>query len=288
MDENLKRFKVSPPKLKQPAIIHWPTYKSLLTAYARFYGIDDINGTLTAPQDAMLFYTLSQGIEDSTFTNLLHKDNPKCEGKTALNNCDKIFATESTTHKTALLRHLHSHQAPDTMDQDVFAKYAADHEALAQQCITSGISLQDTFISNFYRNLPPTTEWQMFIVNSMKDDKIKTLSDALLSATQYTYSRAEANSERKEEQNTVLYGENKGGRDTRNQKKDQPKNQKSETCNRCGGFHPSRECRRTRDYTCTHCNKKGHFDDFCFRKPKEQKPEGTGPAHGTTAFTAIL
>lgn len=282
MEDNLRRFQVSPPKLKHPAIIHWPNYKSLLTAYARFYGIEDINGELSSTQDAMLFYTLSQGIDDATFVNVLHKDNPKCIGKKALENCDQVFATDSSTHKTALLRHLNTHLAPETNDQNVFSKYAVEHEALAQQCLASGVTLQDIFISNFYRNLPSTPEWKLFVISSMKDDKIKTLSDALHSAVQYTYSRSEANrnhaSEHKD-QVTALYGTGDGNNKQRAKK--------SQACNRCGGSHPSRECRRTREHTCGHCGKKGHFDDFCFRK-KEQKPPGTGPAHGVTAFTALF
>jgi hypothetical protein len=273
-------IKINSPKLASPAVVHWTTFKSELLGAARYYDIVPKEGAFTSlsgSQETVLFQLLRNGTADSEVSYLLFQDNEECKGSKAFTNCCKELEVAHKAHKMALFadltNHVYDHEKHSS--REGFDKWCGEVSTYANRLRTLKVDFEDLLIVSVLNLLPKTTEWQTHATSVMSNENLITLSSVLAACKTYHYSSEQ-------------YGSTKAIAFTTLPRNDQASTARSKnvikpSCNRCGGAHKGSECRRTKDYTCSKCNKVGHFESFC-RSTTDKKDNGTGPGFGRTAF----
>lgn len=290
------RFQI--PTLKEPALTRWPSYRQQLKNFLSNHGVKNIDAaSLTDVDEALLFNCLSEGLSQTQYNFYVFINNPGCLGSLALKECDSHFRTNDTAHKLEMFRRsIDFHPSlEDCANRDSFHAWSSRFESLGNDIIATGITVHEIIAATFLSVLPSTPEWNQFTISSTATSAYRTHSLAIAAAQNFHASTLQRNNGNSAPVASALAGAllSSTGTSTRAETNTIPARGKfpqdkraprdiKDKCNRCGGIHPSDECRRTRDYTCRACNTKGHWEPFC-----SQNQQAPSNSHGTTAFTAF-
>jgi hypothetical protein len=291
------RFNMAIPKLAPPAHINWFSFKNRLVTCLRFYGINDPgSASLTSKQQALLYGVLAEALDQSNESYLMDKDNEELHGSVAYNNCCTAFETVTSTHKAATIRlYLAQRNAASSIQTEADMDAWCNEVIRLQNNVLSAKVLIDDFLSACFLDfLPKSPEWLTFVVNNTNSEKSPKPMEIVVSAKRHFRTVLETNRHSGVSSThgaiappVVMQSVQQGNRGADN---GNSRNTKQE-CTRCGGKHPTAECRRSKDHTCKNCGKTGHFEKFCRSKTSkdtqqqpDNKPEGTGPGYGRTAF----
>jgi hypothetical protein len=272
----------------------WHTFKPQILAMLAQSNCN-VNGPVTATQEATIFSMLMQAVKDAGQKFLVTHDNPNSLGTKGWKNLCDNFDNTSRATVTMVLNEFTTNKREST-DTD-FAAWLSKEMALHDRISNmEGITLEDALMAIMVGHLPSTPDYANFKNTLLDKDKLTKTEFYTLCTTFNRNEQCRAAAQQRTATPTApvamvaqqpvamvaqqpvamaghqTYEPNTGRSDIPGNFRDRQQQQYRgrqqlqhglrPECNRCLGSHPTSECIRTRNYSCSHCGAQ-HFERAC-------------------------